>query len=138
MAENSITTAAAERIGNLGPSVVDGVVEVLVEREIKKRVDALTIAIDKLAKMEGDFRKLGPDVKTFDEAGAETSSSYSANRSKERKEAKEKITKLTNAINKALEKKDFSDVYNLAQGSSKDGGGKGKPETTEGSAGTDD
>lgn len=117
----TITAKVAEQIKSLGPRVEEQVIAALTERELKRRSEAVVTCIDKLAKMELDYRKLGPDIQTYDETGKETSSAFSKGRIKERNDAAQKINKFTNAIKKALENGDFNDVYGLGNSG---GGGK--------------
>lgn len=113
---NTIQTAVAERIVGLGPSVEDKVINVMVDKELTRRSDALVSVIGKLEQEERSFRKLGADQKTYDEKGGVVATYFSKGRVDERQKAEKKITKMTSAINKALEKGDFSDVYNFASG----------------------
>ncbi len=116
MAEDIRTKVAQEITKSLGRVETD-VVDILVERDLKKKSEALVKVIDKLSEEEKEMRKLGPDNQQFDADGKKTGESFSKKRIEERNKTKGKITKLTNAINKALgEKGDFSDVYNLASG----------------------
>ena len=50
----------------------------------------------------------------YDETGKKVSEYYSKGRLDERNKLEGKISKITNAITKALDKGDFGDVYNLA------------------------
>ena len=109
----SIAEKVAEQISGLGPSVEADVIEALVERESKRRSTALVDGIDKLAKLENELKRLKPDIVQYDEKGQIVSSTFSKARYDEMKKANEQIEKLTKAINKALEKEDFSDLYNM-------------------------
>lgn len=110
---NSVQTKVAEQIAAISPKVEDSVVGVLVQRELTKRSDALVIVIDNLSKLELDLRKIKPDMDFYDEDGTLSASSFSKAKNEEKKKLVEKIAKHTNAINKALDKGEFSDVYNL-------------------------
>lgn len=113
---NTIQTAVAEKIVNLGPSVESKVIDVMVDKELTRRSDALVSVIGKLEQEEKSFNKLRADAKTYDEKGAVISEYFTKARIDERQKSTKKITKMTAAINKALEKGDFSDVYNFASG----------------------
>lgn len=113
---NSIQISVAEKIATLGPGVADKVINTIVEKELIRRSNALVDCIDKLEKEEKAFRKLGADQKTFDEKGSVVSEYYSKARVEDRAKTKKKIEKITAAITKALEKNEFSDVYNYASG----------------------
>lgn len=111
---NSVNVAVAQQISDLGPKVQDKVVGALVDRELDRRSDALVQAIDHLAKFEKELKKLGPDQIAYNEKGEKTSETYSKARTEEREKLAKKIDKYTKAITKALENKEFGDVYNLA------------------------
>jgi len=123
----SVQQKIATQIAELAPSVEETVVNTLVERELTKRSEAVVQCMDTLGKLEGDLRKIKPDQVSYDSDGKIISESFSRNKFEEKKKLIERIGKYTNAITKAIEKADFSDVYNLKnQGS---GGGKDSTET---------
>lgn len=113
---NSVTMLVAEQIKGLYPRVEDALVKIMVERELKKRVEALVIVLDKLAVLEKDFLKIRPDQVAVDETGKEVSVTYSKKKFEERKKANEQINKVRGAIEKALIKADYQDVYKLSSG----------------------
>lgn len=126
-AGTSVHQKIATQIAELAPSVEETVVNTLVERELTKRSEAVVQCMDTLAKLEGDLRKIKPDQVSFDSDGKIISESFSKNRFEEKKKLIERIGKYTNAVTKAIEKADFSDVYNLKnQGT---GGGSSSKET---------
>lgn len=129
---NSLQMKVAESIANLGPQTEDKVVDVLVQRELTKRSDGLVQAIDKLSKMENEFKKMKPDVATFDDKGNKVSEYYSKTLTDQRKKHTEQTEKLKKAINKALETGEFSDVYNFGkdQGQGQGKSGQGDSSTT--------
>lgn len=110
---NSVQVKVAETIANISPKVEDKVVDVLVDREVKRRSDALVSALDKLDKMEKELLKIKADQISFDEDGKVVSQTYSKAKKEEKDKLSQKITKAVNAINKALEKGDYGDVYNI-------------------------
>lgn len=112
---NSVQVAVAEKIALLAPAVQDQVVEALLTREKTKRADAMVQVIDKLEREEKSFVKLVADGATYDEKGNKVTSYFTKARLDERTKTQKKIDKLTGALNKALEKGDFGDVYNFAK-----------------------
>lgn len=112
---NSVTIKVAEQIAEIAPKVEDKVVDVIVTRELSKRADGLVKALDVLSQLEKDVKKIGPDQKSFDETGKEISQTFSKGRLDERNKLQKRIDKTTGAINKALEKGEFGDVYNLGK-----------------------
>lgn len=110
---NTIAAQVAKEIASSSAEVEEKVVKALAKLEIDRRSDAIIQAYQGLKKLDKTFKRLGPDVQTFDEKGEKTSESYSKTRVEERKKTQDRINKWTNAINKALDKKEFDDVYNL-------------------------
>lgn len=116
----------AEQITSLAPQVEADVVDALVQRELNKRSEAVVIVMDQLSKLELDLRKIKPD-QTFDGEGKVVSETYTKAKFEELKKLREKITKFSSAITKALEKADFTDVYNIKN--QKSGGSPSSEET---------
>jgi DNA-directed RNA polymerase subunit F len=112
---NSVQVKVAEQIAQLGPSIEDKVVDALVTREKDKRSDALVKVVDLHSQAEKELKKIKPDLSYMDETNKVTLM-YSKSQLEALNKAKAKVQKHVNAINKALEKKDFGDVYNLANG----------------------
>lgn len=110
---NTIAAQVAKEIASSSAEVEEKVVKAIAKLELDRRADSVVQAYQGLKKLERNFKKLGPDVETFDEKGERTSQTYSKARTEERKKATDRINKWTNAINKALDKKEFDDVYNL-------------------------
>ena len=118
----SVHLAVAERLNELSDGVGDKVADLLAAREVNKRCEALVTAIDKLDKMEREHRKHKADLVSYDTDGRKVIESWSKAALEERNKSQQKIDKATKAINKALDDKDFSDVYTFVN--SKDDGGK--------------
>lgn len=112
----AVQAKITENLSKLSPKVEDAVVEAVVDREVKKRSQALVQALDKLSEMEKDLKKLGPDNLMYDENGKEVLGSYTKKRIDEKNKLTGRIQKLTNIINKALEKAEFNDLYNFVGG----------------------
>lgn len=112
----SIREAVAESVSNVGERTRNQVVEAFAQREADKRATALVKALDKLTELEREGYKLKkPDLVTFNEDGSPKDSAYSHERVKAIKEHGEKLEKLTNAINAADDKGDFSKLYDLVK-----------------------
>lgn len=120
----SLQEKVATKIATIAPVVEDKIIEALVAREVTRRSDALTKAIDALSKMEGEKRRVKPDQVQYNEDGSVKDQSYSKLKTEELKKLNQKIDKYTNSINKALDKADYGDVYNLDKaGSDQKSGG---------------
>lgn len=129
MADDLRTKVATEITNSLG-RVEQDVIDALVERDIKRKAESLVKCIDKLTEAEKEMQKLGADNITFDADGKKIGESFSKKRIEERNKTKGRIQKISGAINKALEKGDFGDVYNLSSGKDTSEGSSGdKTET---------
>lgn len=124
MAEHSVALKVAAAIAELSEPVEAQVVDALVTREINKRSEALVKAIDKLSSLELEQRRIKADIVLYDGKGKITSENWSKAKQEELTKHLEKIDKYTKAITKALEKQDFSDVYNLSNADKQPSEGK--------------
>ena len=112
---NSVQIKVAEQVAHLGPAIEDKVVDVMVSRERDKRSEALVKVLDLHQQAEKDLNKVRPDLSYMGEDGKVTQM-YSKQQLENLNKAKKRVENIAGAINKALEKKDFSNVYNFAQG----------------------
>lgn len=112
---NSVQIKVAEQVASLGPAIEDKVVDVMVSRERDKRSEALVRVLDLHAQAEKDLKKVKPDLSYMNDKG-ETTQMFSKPQIETLNKAKKRVENIASAINKALEKKDFGNVYNLAQG----------------------
>ena len=76
---------------------------------------------------------MGPDNVQYDEDGKKTLETFTKKRLDERAKAKKTIQRFTTSINKAIDKNEWQDIYNIASGKDP------KPDREEdsGEAGTD-
>jgi hypothetical protein len=107
----------AEQIAGSSPQIEKGVVDHLVKRQLDKRVDALVKVYDDVDRLRLDLRKMKPDLVSCNEAGDVIESNWTPSAAKARKELSDKIEKYQRAIDKAHDKNDFADVFNLANNS---------------------
>lgn len=131
----SLQIKVAALIKDKAPQQVeDKVVDALVAREVSRRSDALTKAIDEYARIEGEIKRIKPDVVTYNIDKSIKDSSYSKAKVEELEKLNKKLDKHEKAITKALEDKDYGDLYNLGKSdgnsdktgdSSKSGGEEG-------------
>lgn len=121
--ENSVTgitirEAVVETVKNVGPRTRKAVVEHFAQREADKQAQALIKGLDKLTELERDLSKVRPQHVMFDASGNGVGEpTFTKEQVEQRKKLNEQIEKLTKAINKADEKNDFGDLYNLTKGS---------------------
>jgi hypothetical protein len=109
----TINEQVAERIKGIAPDVENKVVDLLVDKEVNRRVEIITQGLGKLEELDRESRKLSkPDVETFGEDGNLSSSGYSKARKEEREKLAQRIDKLTKAVEKAVGG-DIGDLANL-------------------------
>lgn len=112
----TIREAIGERLKDIAGNVEDQIINVFVDREVDRRAKAVVNVIDQTIKMEQDLRKLKPDVVTYSDNGDVATSSWTKAKLDEKKKLEERIQKFANAVNKAIDKDDYSDVFNLSAG----------------------
>lgn len=112
---NSVQVKIADQIAGLGPSIEDDVVDALVKREREKRSTALVKVFDLHAQAEKDLKKIKPDLSYMSEDNKVTPM-FSKQRLDDLNRAKKNVERHAKAIETALEKKDYNNVYNLANG----------------------
>lgn len=110
----TIKEAVAEGLSALGGRTRSQVVEHFAQREADKQATALIKGLEKLRDLEREgFKIKKPDNETFNADGTSASATYSKERLEAIKKHDEQVAKLTNAVNKADDKGDFGDLYNL-------------------------
>ena len=115
MTLQNINTAVIDDIKSSNEQVLNAVRNRLVSKEVDRRVDALTKAIEEAGKQEKELLKFRPDVTTYNDDGSVQSTGWSKAKKDEREKATKKLEKLRNAINKALENGDYSQLLNPEQ-----------------------
>lgn len=113
---SALTDKIASAIASVAPQVEDQVVDTMVQRQLKKRADALVQVMDKVDQMKKDLSKVRPDQVAYDKEGKEVDATFSKAKITEKQKLEKAIGKFEGAINKALEKNDYGDLYNLASG----------------------
>lgn len=85
----------------------------MVEREINERVELLDRALVKLRDSKKELDKLRPDVKSYGATGEVAHELYSEEMMKKRKAATEQLSKLENAVEKALTGEDWNKLKEI-------------------------
>lgn len=111
----TIREAVAAKLANSGEAVATSVIDSLADTEVKRREKLIIDGIAQLDRLEKDSRKIRPDQKALDGDGKVVAEHFSQAKYEELKKAKEGIERLTNAINKALNDRDFSKLAEMAQ-----------------------
>lgn len=111
----TITEAVAERISSISAAVNEKVIETLVNQHLNKCAEAILNGMEKLRTLEGELRKIKPDVGGyFDDQGNEVKAAhYSKEKHEERKKKNEQIEKLRAALDLAIEKGDMSKLNDI-------------------------
>lgn len=120
----SVHAKTAELIRDLNPAVEQQVIDTLVNVEKNRRASAIVQVLDMASRLENDLNRIRPTHNHFDIDGKGIGEpGFTKDQFEKRKSLKEKIQKRFNAVNKALEKGDYSDVYNLANSDGKNSEG---------------
>lgn len=103
-------------------AIEEKVAETMFAREINKRSEAVVKVLDLISQEEKELKKIDrADIQTYDRTGKPVGEgTYSKARLEDIQKRTKKIEKLKGAINKALEKSDYGDLYNAASGKLKD------------------
>lgn len=109
----TINMQVAERIKASAPDVEQRLVDMLVEKEVSRRVEVVGQGVGKANDLEKELRKIDkPDSETFNADGSTATATYTKARLEELKKTREKLDKLNKAIDKALAG-DLGDLTNL-------------------------
>lgn len=119
----TLMSTVADLLKTTGVSAIEEqVAETLFKREIDKRSEAVVKVLDLISQEEKELKKIDrPDNIVYDRTGKPLGEgSYSKARLELIQKGTKKIERLKGAINKALEKSDYGDLYNAASGKLKD------------------
>lgn len=118
MSRKPVHEQVAEQLASSSPQIEKGVVDALVKRQLDKRTEALVNVYDQMDRLKLDLRKMKPDLVSCNEAGDVLESNWSPSTAKARKELVDKIEKYQRSLDKAHDKNDFADVFQLANNKS--------------------
>ena len=112
----TVKETVTERLGNVGPTVRESVVTLLVNAEVDRRTTAVVTVVKKLYEATAALKKINrADVETFNEDGTVASAAFSKPRLEDIKKSKETIAKLEKALEEAFDKSDFQKVFDLTK-----------------------
>lgn len=111
----TVQDKVAEKIAQSGPVVMDRVVSLIADKEIKSRVDAVTQAVATVDNLQKDLVKINKNDTVNYSADGSKVEMMSEKRYNEIKKAKERISKLEAAISKALETNNADDFIKLSK-----------------------
>lgn len=112
----TVKQLVTDRLGGVGPTVREKVVDLMVDQEIDRRVKAVSALVTKLDEINTNLKKIDrADVETFNQDGTVATSSFTKARLEEIKKAKEQATKIEKALDQAFENNDFQKVFELAK-----------------------
>ena len=98
------------------PEKVKGRVrDLLVEREVSKRVDLLDKGLAKLRDLKGEVNKIRPPV-SFTATGEKVEGTFAKADFEKLKKAREQVAKLENALEKAFAGQEFDKLSSLVAG----------------------
>lgn len=97
-----------------GKKVAETLINRLVDAELDRRAVALHKAYTDAETISRDLKKIKPDAVTYDAEGKVVSESFTRAAKELREKSQARLTKLENAIHKATEDGEFSDLLNVA------------------------
>lgn len=125
----SLTTfqaAAAAKVADVNPTVLDRVVEHFAEIEATRRVPLLLAGLAKEDEISRQLGKFKPE-KTFDVDGNELAAFYTRGTLDAKKKAEENLKRWQDALGKAIIESDYASLEKLVKSGGNDNGQK-KPE----------
>lgn len=112
----TIRTAVRDALAVIGPRTREQVIEVFASREADKQANALVKGLDKLTELERELVKIKPTYAGYNAEGQGVGEPmFTKEQLDQRKKTSEQIEKLKKAINKADDKGDFGDLYNVVK-----------------------
>jgi len=108
---SELNKTVALKISNATKQISNAVVDQFVNLEVTRRTDLLFKAVEDCNKARNEFKKIKPDVQSYDADGKLVSENWSKAKVEERKKAIESIKKKEKVIEKALSG-DFSLLLN--------------------------
>jgi hypothetical protein len=113
---SSINEAVAEKLANISPVVNEKVVDLLVDKEVNRRVELITQGLAKLNEAERETRKLSkPNAETFNADGSVATTAFTKDALDALNKHNEKTEKLRKALDKAVDSGDIGDLTNLVK-----------------------
>ena len=111
----NIKEAVAVKLSQSSALVAETVIAQLAQETVDKRVQQITQAYTELDKLQKDYFRLKADIISFNEDGSVKEQAFSKERLEERKKSLERQEKIQKAIDKALDKDDWSDIGGVTQ-----------------------
>lgn len=109
----TIKEEVAATLSKSGKNVKDAVIANLAQVEIDKRIDLVTKGVKKLDELQKAQNKMKPDNVTYNDDGSEASATWSKSKLDERNKGSERISKLSKAIDNALDKNEYDQLSKL-------------------------
>lgn len=107
-----LNTSVIQSIKTSNPAVIEAVKTRLVAQEVDRRVNALVKAIEAVNALEKEGQKIKPDIITYASDKSVQSEGWSKGKLEERDKHDKKLAKLRQAIEKALDVGDYSQLLN--------------------------
>lgn len=118
LARPTIREAVAEAVSSLSDRTRAAVVEHFAAEEATKQANAIVVGLGKMTALEKERVRIKPAPLGFDGGGQPVGEPmFTKDQIDQMKKIDEQLDKLLKAINKADDKADFGDLYNLTKGS---------------------
>lgn len=112
---NTIHESVAMRLAMSLPSVVERVIELRTEAVLASRVNSLTMAVEAVAKIDGDLKRVRPGNVQYDGEGKVAGEFFTKDQVEEKKKLTDRREKITKALSAAMEKNDNDSWAKLNQ-----------------------
>jgi hypothetical protein len=114
MSAKTIEEAVTERLGKLGPAVLDASIEVLIEKELDKRKTQVVSAFTEYDELQKRLRRLEKgDLIAYNGDGSIKEASFSKGRLDELKKVRDRMAKIEAALEQGISASDFKKLNDL-------------------------
>lgn len=111
----TLAQVVAEKISGSNDVIKEKVIDVLAGREITRRADLVVKAFDHLDSLKKSLSKVKPDQVLYSDSGEKLQEGFSRAKLEEKNKLQDSLDKLSNAIDLALGKGDFSKLFEQEQ-----------------------
>ena len=112
---STIKEAISAKIKESNPLVLSGLIDELVEKEIRRRKETIKAGIEKYEELEISLKKMKPDNITFNQDGSQASSSWSKDALDKFNKATKELEQLNTALDNAINNINYDQLHKLTK-----------------------
>lgn len=98
----TIRETISKKIKESNPTVVEGIIDLLVKEELDRRKEMVKKGVEKFEELEKNFKKTKPDNISYNADGTELASGWSKTGLENHNKAKKELETLNNALENAI------------------------------------